>query len=347
MTPLERALSHIDTQRLDKLLIDAVSVYSPTWAEAPAVDVFVRFLDTHGVPYTLQPVTAKDSPNRRENILIQIGPQPNRILWLGHTDTVVLPDDELLEPSVEDGTLYGLGSADMKSGCAAAVEAATAIVKAGIELRGGLSIALVVGEEEYGDGCEAIPDSALAPVAVVGEPTNLTPCTEHFGYLETELKARGSRAHAAIPEHGANAIHAMLGWLTSVLETRRTGEDPVIYNPRGIKGASPLFAVPEKCKATLDAHVPADTPIRQVRDTIDRARELALATHGGCKLSWKEEFWAPGYRLDNDDPDLAAVRRSFRQVGRTFRTSRFRSHSDAAALAARVHGGAEAVEDID
>ena len=44
-------------------------------------------------------------------------------MWVGHVDTVPLIDEEDQRMHVEGDILHGLGSADMKSGCAAIVEA--------------------------------------------------------------------------------------------------------------------------------------------------------------------------------------------------------------------------------
>jgi len=55
----------------------------------------------------------------------------------------------------EDDVIYGLGTADMKAGCAAMMEAFTVLSqKSGAAPPVGL--ALVVGEEENGYGCQDI-----------------------------------------------------------------------------------------------------------------------------------------------------------------------------------------------
>ncbi|HSN55251.1 MAG TPA: M20/M25/M40 family metallo-hydrolase, partial [Candidatus Sulfomarinibacteraceae bacterium] len=174
----------IRTDRLNALLEEAVSTYSPPFAEDPATRVFARFLEEAGISYQRQPVAggADTGGASRANLVVRVGPQPPALLWLGHVDTVAAVDEEHASARVEEGVLHGLGSADMKSGCAAALEALRVLLASGAELHRGLCVALVVGEEEAGDGAEALAGEVSAPLAVVGEPTGLAPCLEHFGY---------------------------------------------------------------------------------------------------------------------------------------------------------------------
>jgi acetylornithine deacetylase len=196
---LQKILEHLDDTQLVTLLTDAVDEYSPSYAEEAAMQVFAARLNECGVRYIRQPLpdseaTASDT---RANLIIELGPQPAEMMWVGHVDTVPLIDEEEQRMHREGDILHGLGTADMKSGCAAIVEAVIAVVRSGVELKRGLVVALVVGEEEYGDGSEALLEWRTAPLTVIGEPTGLVPCLDHYGYYECLLTVRGARAHAA------------------------------------------------------------------------------------------------------------------------------------------------------
>lgn len=330
-----RVHDFIRPERLRSLMLDVVSEYSPTWAEQPSVDVFERAILDADLRLEAQivPTPGSDPEQPRRNLLIHLGPQPAELIWIGHTDTVVLPDDETHEPHYEGDVLWGLGSCDMKSACAAAVEAAIAIKESGVRLKRGVAIGLVVGEEEYGDGVERLFELVRPTACIVGEPTGLQPCFEHYGYLEVELTTRGKRAHAAVPEHGANAIHGMLAWLTSILEVQGLQGADLVLNPRGIKGASPLFAVPESCSALLDAHLRGGASELDVRQILERAQEIAHERHPEVSFEWSQVFYAPGYVRSLDDPALGFVAEAFESNGDSFVHSAFRSHSDAAYIA--------------
>lgn len=148
----------------------------------------------------------------------------------------------------------------MKSGCSAMVEALTAVAAAVTSLKKGVQLALVVGEEDYGDGVEALIEDGLirAPLTVVGEPTDLRCCTRHYGYVEYEMAGEGTRVHAGLARRAGNAIHATLDWVSLIFsEMRRlpfAGETPVSL--REIRGGTSLFVVPNKCELVLDVNLP-------------------------------------------------------------------------------------------
>lgn len=326
---LESVISLIDEQQLVQLLTDAVEQYSPSYAEEPAMQVFASRLNECGVRYMRQPLPeGGPGSDKRANLIIELGPQPSRMMWVGHVDTVPLIDEEDQRLHREGDILHGLGTADMKSGCAAIVEAVIAVVRSGAELRQGLTIALVVGEEEYGDGSEALLEWRTAPLTVIGEPTGLEPCVDHYGYYECLLNARGARAHAALPEMGASAIHAMLAWMQQLLESGADVEHGLTINPREIRGGAGLFMVAQQCEAAIDIHVPPGIDRGLVDQLIEQARVTAQSTHPRCELSFDNVYWATGYSNAEHDPLLEPVRSAYRSTGLQWSPTAFRSHSD-------------------
>lgn len=333
MRGLDDVLQKINPERVASLLERAVHKYSPSYKESAAVHVFTDALEEAGVPYRLQHVPIDDEEEAgdadRANVIIEVGPSPPALLWIGHVDTIPLHHGEELTVRREGDVLFGLGAADMKGGCVAAVEAVTALVEAGVELQRGLAVALVVGEEEYGDGSRALEEELAAPLMVIGEPTGLVPCTDHFGYLELRLDAEGRRAHAALPEVGQNAIHAMLRWLLLLTEELRRPPfgEAVALNLREISGGTGLFIVPDACEAVLDIHLPPDTGPEHVLARVEEVRDR-VAAEEGVRLSYERLHWSMGYAQPREDPLLAPLLRAFSSVGLDFAPSAFRSHSD-------------------
>jgi len=327
---LDSILGLIDDERLVALLVDAVEQYSPSYAEEPAMQVFAERLNVCGVRYMRQPLphAAGQAADSRANLIIELGPQPCALMWVGHVDTVPLIDEEEQRLHRDGDILHGLGSADMKSGCAAIVEAVIALVRSGVEFTHGLTVALVVGEEEYGDGSEALLGWRTAPLTVIGEPTGLVPCLDHYGYYECRLTARGARAHAALPETGASAIHAMLAWMQQIMESGGETLHGLTINPREIRGGAGLFMVAQECEAAIDIHAPPGVEHTVIEALIGRARDAAQATHPRCELRFENLYWAPGYTHTADDPQLGAVQRAFDSTGLAWSPAAFRSHSD-------------------
>ena len=329
---LDSILACIDDERLVELLTEAVAQYSPSFAEEPAMEVFASQLAQAGISVLRQPVETPGGTmgDSRANLIVQVGPAPPAFMWVGHVDTVPMIDEEEQALRREDDILHGLGTADMKSGCAAIVEAVTALQEAGTRLKRGLCIALVVGEEEYGDGSETLLQAHTAPLVVIGEPTGLTPCIDHYSYYECRLSARGTRAHAALPEVGASAIHAMLEWMQQLLQVGGEAEfaSQMTINPREIRGGADQFVVAEDCEAAIDIHVPPGVDKASVDGLIETAMLRAQSTHPSCRMEFENVFWGPGYANPADHELLGPVRASYAQLQLDWNPVAFRSHSD-------------------
>ncbi|MFP4417130.1 MAG: M20 family metallopeptidase [Chitinispirillaceae bacterium] len=332
---MKRSLSVLDTinpERLRRLLIDAVNQYSPSYAEAPATKVFALALKKAGIPTTLQRVTSEHNLSERANIIASIGPPPTELLLVGHVDTIDLWHSGTHKARVEGDRLSGLGSADMKSGCAAIVEALCAVSESGLPLCKGVSIALVVGEEEYGDGSEALLKKIESPITIIGEPTRLTPCISHSGYLEARLVSKGQRVHAALPENGCNAIDAMLRWVLHIsqmcAEHSSTGET-IAVNPREIRGGEAGFVVAEHCEAFIDFHLPPTVSYDQIQTIIVEARKNVLAEYCEASLEYEKYYWSPGFQRYENDACFSKLKKAFNRAGFSWQPSVFRSHSDA------------------
>jgi acetylornithine deacetylase len=331
---LDRVLRHLNRDRLDALVVEAVEEYSPSFSEVPVTGVFASALDRGRVPYHRQAVPGPYEDEERGNLVVELGPDPAALLWVGHVDTIPLQHYEPRSSRREGDLLYGLGAADMKGGCAAVVEALTALRESGVRLQRGLKVGLVVGEEEYGDGAQALLETVSAPLAVIGEPTDLVPCISHYGYLEMRLFTRGTRAHAALPEVGASAIHAMLAWMLRSLDAagELSRSELIAVNPRQIQGGDGMFVVAEGCEAMLDVHLPPGVDPAVVARLLDEAREAVAHDHPTCALSHSQVYWAPGYATEPVDPRLGPLERAFARTGLPFVPSAFRSHSDGSQL---------------
>ena len=93
-----------------------------------------------------------------------------------------------------------------------------------------------------------------------------------------------------------------------------------------------MFAVAERCQAFLDVHFAPEFEPNLIEEVLDQARVESLDRHNGCELITKKLYSSRGYQVDPTSPALAPVRAAFAELGRDFRSARFRSHSDASPL---------------
>jgi acetylornithine deacetylase/succinyl-diaminopimelate desuccinylase-like protein len=126
-----------------------------------------------------------------------------------HADTVGYANwtDRALEPVIEGDRMIGLGVADDKSGCAAALLALRSLVESGVQLRGDLLIACVADEEGVSIGSEDLVKRHTMDACIVIEPDALpNGIVEHQGFGWIDVIVHGRAAHGSAPEKGIDAI---------------------------------------------------------------------------------------------------------------------------------------------
>lgn len=149
---------------------------------------------------------------------------PGGLVLSGHTDTVPCnPELWRSDPftAVErEGRIYGLGSADMKSFFALALEVASRYRAK--DLQRPLVILGTADEESSMSGARALLEQnrRLGRRAVIGEPTGLRPIRTHKGVMMESVIVRGRSGHSSDPSLGANAMEGMYAVLGELLAWR-------------------------------------------------------------------------------------------------------------------------------
>jgi putative selenium metabolism hydrolase len=137
------------------------------------------------------------------------------LLYNGHLD-VVGPGDlatwtrDPFSAEIDDGVLYGRGTADMKGALAAMVYGAKLLIDQGVPLHGKLCVAGAVQEEP----CEGLgmrvlieEEEVLPDYVLLGEATGLQISRGQRGRIEIKVVSRGRSCHASAPSRGENAIY--------------------------------------------------------------------------------------------------------------------------------------------
>jgi len=138
------------------------------------------------------------------------------ILLNAHIDTVPEGDHALwtqppFAANVVNGRVYGRGSCDMKGGLVTHLAALDALATAGIRLKGDVTVAATVGEEDGGLGAlSTVLRGYRADAALVTEPTELALVTACEGSLVFRITITGRSAHAATRDEGVSALEKFL-----------------------------------------------------------------------------------------------------------------------------------------
>ena len=143
------------------------------------------------------------------NLVARTGGTGPRLLLAGHTDTV--PPNANDRARIDGDVLWGLGSADMKSGVAVLVELARTVERPAIPV----TYAFYECEEvaaKY-NGIERLfrerPELLEADAAILAEPTGALVEAGCQGTMRLVATFTGERAHTARAWLGRNAIHRL------------------------------------------------------------------------------------------------------------------------------------------
>ncbi len=183
-------------------------------------------------PYT-DHVGEQDSYENRPNVAgVRRGSGNGRsILLNAHVDTVDPGNpaawrEDPLSGTVEGDLLYGRGSCDMKGGLVTHLVALDALSDLGLRLRGDVTVAATVGEENGGLGAlSTVLRGYRADAALITEPTRLALVPAQGGSLVFRLKVPGRSAHAAARDEGVSALEKFIPIFENLreLEQERNG----------------------------------------------------------------------------------------------------------------------------
>ena len=159
--------------------------------------------------------------HRKANLIATFGSGPGGLVLSGHSDTVPCDDrlwqSDPFKATERNGKLYGLGTADMKSFFALAIEAFKSLQDQ--TFKQPLIILATADEESTMAGARALVDAGkpLARRALIGEPTGMRPITTHKGIMLEKLIIRGQSGHSSNPELGRNTMPALQKVLRELL----------------------------------------------------------------------------------------------------------------------------------
>ena len=195
-----------------------------------------------------------------------------RVVVAGHLDTVPLNDN--LPARRDEENLHGLGSCDMKGGCAVALRLAATMPVTNRDLTFVFYECEEVEAERNGLKLlsESNPELLEADFAILMEPSDGVVEAGCQGTMRVDVVTRGERAHSARAWMGTNAIHGAAEVLArlNAYEPRRPVIDGLEYheglNAVFVTGGVAGNVLPDLCTVSVN-----------YRFAPDRSEEEALA----------------------------------------------------------------------
>ena len=194
-----------------------------------------------------------------------------------HLDTVTVENmvDPPFDGRIEDGHVWGRGSLDTKASLGVICALLESWKAGGLTAEPTILVVGTVGEEaggllgarrfrEWAESRELIIDQM-----VVCEPTKCAPVHGHKGAIGLRIDVIGKSAHSALPELGANAIHAA----ARIIVALEDHHDALVAGPAStevgtgsvlttsIRGGLAGNVVPDKCTITVGRRIaPGEDP---------------------------------------------------------------------------------------
>lgn len=203
--------AHVDADSVVQLTraLVAVDTQNPPGRERDALDVCRAALGPLGARFE----EFEPEPGRA-SLLATVGSGDRPVLIVnGHIDVVpVHRPGWTRDPfggEQDGGRLYGRGTADMKGGIAAAVEALATLARAGREPACDIAFHLVADEERgggYGTAALVAAGKVQGAACLVPEPTGLALCVAERGLFTANLVVHGRPAHGSQPSDGVSAV---------------------------------------------------------------------------------------------------------------------------------------------
>ena len=240
------------------------------------------------------------------------------VCFAGHTDVVPTgPLDKWhtdpFVPAERDGTLFGRGAADMKTGVAAFVTAAEQFVKR--HPGHGGSIALLITSDEEGlatDGTVRVVDWLKArgeriDFTIIGEPSSTARFGDTIrngrrGSLSARLVVKGIQGHVAYPQLAKNPIHLVAPAIAELTGT--VWDDGNEYFPAttlqisNIYGGTGAFNV---IPGTVEVHFNFRFATASTRESLQSRTEAILKRHAlDADIFWTlggKPFFTPRGKL--------------------------------------------------
>ncbi len=277
----------------DLIALPSISSVSPAFDQGNrnVIDRLAEWLDDLGFETEIQ---ALSPSGHKANLIATLGRGPEGLVLAGHTDTV--PYDEgrwqhdPFAMTEDQDRLYGLGTSDMKSFLAIAIEAARQYRAE--DLKHPIIILATADEESSMIGAQSLVDARtrLGRHAVIGEPTGMRPIRLHKGILMEAIRIRGASGHSSDPALGRNALegmHQVLGELLAWREELQGRHHNPLFevpvptlNLGHIHGGDNPNRICAQCELHIDIRPLPGMDLDDLRQTMAKRLEQRLAGSG-------------------------------------------------------------------
>ncbi|QGX94241.1 M20 family peptidase [Haloplanus rallus] len=306
------------SDRLERIVSELVARESenPPGNEAAVAEFVHEWFADRGIDADL--VTRPD-PDRPQ-VAARVGDGEPTVVLNGHIDVVPAGDrskwtHDPYGAAVVDGTLYGRGSADMKTGVALGMLATADFASAfdGGKVDGSVVFHAAMGEETAEPGTKTLLESGYdGDYGVVLEPTGMRTATSEKGLAWYEITVAGDPSHASRPDQGDNAIanarpvlDALDAYDTRVRERRHDLLGPAYATTTCLETGVKENVVPGSATITVDRRLLPSEDVTDIDAEVDALLDDVESEHG-VRTDWERTRTYEPAEIPVDNP-LASV----------------------------------------
>ncbi len=226
-----------------------------------------------------------------DNLWARRGTEGPLFTFAGHTDVVPTGPEQNwkhppFQPTIDDGMLYGRGSADMKGSIACMVTACERFVQQHPDHHG--SIAFLITSDEEGpahNGTVKVVETLEArgekiDWCLVGEPSSSNTICDVIkngrrGSIGCTLKIKGKQGHVAYPHLARNPIHEFAPVLQQLVDTEwDQGNEhfpPTTFQVSNIHaGTGATNVIPGECEVIFNFRFSTAITDQKIRDQVEQ-----------------------------------------------------------------------------
>ena len=294
----------------------------------PLIECIADHLRSLQVPLRL----TWDDERKKANLFATLGPgKPGGVVLSGHTDTVPWDGQawsgDPLSGSVQDGRLYGRGSADMKGALACAAEAARVLKQSG-PFPGELVIVAIGLHEAPGGRGEDLTwllreHGFRCDFAVVCELSGDTFVAAHMGQatVEITIEREGMVTHELKTASGTPHPILAAGKVIRAIEARNAELAPVehpwvgaeTYFVGEVHGGDFYNRFPTSCRVVGTRRWAPGNTLEGVEAEF-RALLEPIASETGCSIELDLRLVRGAYSIDPEHPLSVALRAGYADV---------------------------------
>jgi len=330
---------HINREKVIELLSSLVKIPSAYFHEEKIMEFTHDWLGSRGIPVEYHHFHEKRIFDfKGTNVVghLQGSREGPTICLNGHLDTVKLCEGWTRDPfgcEIEGDRMYGLGTCDMKSGCAAIMLALEAFVHFVPDFAGEIVYSFVSDEEgPFGLGTDALILDGLIhkdmDVAVITEPSSSFSDSPFpslslgaRGGWNYRVEVKGRSSHGAQPELGINAINEAAKILLEIEKTELRSHEKL--GPGSIccidfQGGGAALSVPDLAGFSVFRHVTIgeDKELirKEIKEAIERADIRGEASYHFRDAPHPDCDGFPAYVVDEEDPHVKMMKECVRNV---------------------------------